>query len=150
MHCFPSLTQPQLTFYGSKDQVGSFWTVVRAGRMGGSSIRLTHECVSGYFGFLNRAKAECGPGWAFSHVYLCMYEHVCMREEAFQEKLSGRLPLTAIHRQIQNTKQQLLQSEAWGGPPASAQLLQLPHLLQKHQSVLGLWMGAEQGLRPWS
>lgn len=132
MHCFPSLTQPQLTFYGSKDQVGSFWTVVRAGRMGGSSIRLTHECVSGYFGFLNRAKAECGPGWAFSHVYLCMYEHVCMREEAFQEKLSGRLPLTAIHRQIQNTKQQLLQSEAWGGPPASAQLLQLPHLLQKH------------------
>lgn len=116
--------------------------------MGGSSIRLTHVCVSGYFGFLNQAKAECGPGWAFSHVYLCMYEHVCMREEAFQENLSGRLPLMAIHRQIQNTKQQLLQSEAWGGLPASAQLLQLPHLLQKHQSVLGLWMGAEQGLRP--
>lgn len=114
MHCFPSLTQPQLTFYGSKDQAGSFWTVVRAGRTGGSSIRLTHECVTGYFGFLNGAKAECGPGWAFSHVYLCMYEHVCMREEAFQEKPSGRLPLTAIHRQIQNTKQQLLQSEARG------------------------------------
>lgn len=114
MHCFPSLTQPQLTFYGSKDQAGSFWTVVSAGRMGGSSIRLTHECVTGYFGFLNGAKAECGPGWAFSHVYLCMYEHVCMREEAFQGKPSGRLPLTAIHRQIQNTKQQLLQSEAWG------------------------------------
>lgn len=117
--------------------------------MGGSSTRLTHECVSGYFCFLNRMKAECGTSWALSHVYLCMYEHVCMREEAFQEKLSGWLPLTAIHRQIQNTKQQLLQSEAPGCPPASAQLLQLPHLLQKRQNVLGLGLGLEQGLRPW-
>lgn len=102
------------------------------GRMGGSSIRLTHECVTGYFCFLNKVKAECGTSWAFRHVYLCMYEHVCMKEETFQEKLSGWLPLTAIHRQIQNTKQQLLQSETWGCPPASAQLFQLPFLLQKH------------------
>lgn len=58
------------------------------GNLGITSVRLTHEYVSGYFCFLNRVESECWTSWAFSHVYLCMYEHVCVREEA--ERLSKR------------------------------------------------------------